>query len=148
MSPFLPVKPGNALDRQVVGFGCSRGENNVFGVGTYEIGDVLSKNGPAKNSCYEDGRLNVPSWLPQQLCQLPNRRRESDCAGFRIGPSSTEASRRALGGLQVLLPKRNRVRGGRFGQKLSNLHIQIDRSGLVLQGSLSARDLELEAKHV
>lgn len=107
MSPFLLVKPSNALDRHIIGFGCSRSENDVFGVGTYEIGDVLFKNEPVKSSRREDGGLNIPSWLPQQLCRLPNRRRESDCGGFRIGPSSTEASRRVLGGLQVLLPKRN-----------------------------------------
>ena len=35
-----------------------------------------------------------------------------------------------------------------FDQTVPNLHIQVDRSGLALQGSLSARHLQLEAKHV
>ena len=36
----------------------------------------------------------------------------------------------------------------RLGKIVSNLHIQIDRSGLALQSSLSTGYLQLEAKHV
>ena len=42
MTLFLLVKSSDALDRHVVGFCCTRSENNVFRVGTNKIGDVLS----------------------------------------------------------------------------------------------------------
>ena len=49
MTLFLLVEPGNAFDRHVVGFGCARSENNIFGVGTNEIGNILFN----KNRCAE-----------------------------------------------------------------------------------------------
>jgi len=43
MTLFLLVEPCNTLDRHVVGFGCARSENDIFGVGADEIADVLFK---------------------------------------------------------------------------------------------------------
>ena len=87
-------------------------------------------------SRHEQDGFDMPSWPAQQLCQPPNRKHGSDCAGFRIGPSSKAASRRALGGLQVSLPE-TESEEVQFGQTFSNLHIQVDRSGLALQSFLS-----------
>lgn len=44
MTLFLLVKPSNAFDRHVVGFRRARSENDVFGVGTDEIGNILFKS--------------------------------------------------------------------------------------------------------
>lgn len=41
MAFFLLVEPSNTLDRHIVGFCCARSENDVFGVGTNEIGKAL-----------------------------------------------------------------------------------------------------------
>ena len=51
MALFLLVEPSNTFDRHVVGFGCARGENDIFGIGTNKICDVLfSKN--KYNECF------------------------------------------------------------------------------------------------
>ena len=61
MTLFLLVKPSNTLDRHVVGFGCARSENDIFGVSTNKIGDVLFENKYVGISrCGYDG-FNVPS---------------------------------------------------------------------------------------
>jgi len=44
MTLFLLVKPSDTLDRHIVGFCRARSEDNIFGVGTNQIGNVLFKD--------------------------------------------------------------------------------------------------------
>lgn len=67
----------------------------------------LTRTGALSISRRRQDELGIPSWPVQQLCQLPNRMRGSDYAGFRIGPSNKAASRQELEGLQVSLPEQD-----------------------------------------
>ena len=102
----------------------------------------------AKSLSQKECAIDIPSWPPRRLFQPPNRKRGFGCVGFRIGPSCKGAWRRVLEGPQASSPEQNSVKRGTIQCDISNLHIQIDRSDLVLQTSLSAGCFQLKAKNI